>query len=178
MTDELKCPPRPRNGRRENLAQMAAAIWAAEAAHGKEAAAAAPPKPAPPPRRAKGEPVIDFHAVPPHHIDIDGRLRNWGIWCNSRQVASSSPMFRLAPSPEPVRREYGTACANRVDRSDAICIARAVTQLPEKHAAALNWCYVKPVSPRRACIAIGVTMEGLAELVDDGRQMLVNRLYR
>lgn len=129
----------------------------------------------PPARREKGAP-IDFHAVPAHQREIDGRLRNWGIWCNSRQAASSSPMFRLASAPIAVRRDANARAGNTLDRTDAIRMAQAVTALPEKHAGALNWCYVKPVSPRKACEAIGVSMEGLAALLDEGRQMLVNRL--
>lgn len=158
------------------LVDMAAAIWAAFAARPDEPAQAPVPK-APPKRRAKGEKPIDFHYVPEHQHEIDTRLRNWGIWCTSRAASSSSPMFRLTPPTIVTRREYqnSSRAGNTVDRSDAIRIARAVTALPESHAAALNWCYVKPVSPRRAAESIGVSMEGLAALLIDARQMLINR---
>ena len=129
-----------------------------------------------PQRRAKGSAPIDFHTVLPHHHDIDGRLRNWGIWCNSTKAASTAPMFRLAVATISTRREQ-QAQPNGIDRSDAVVIARAVTALPERHAGAINWCYVKPVSPRRAAESIGVSIEGLAQLLHDGRQMLINRLY-
>ena len=50
-----------------------------------------------------------------------------------------------------------------------------VLEDPVKHRAAINWCYVAPVNPRRACQDIGVSMQGLSDLLTDGRQMLVNR---
>jgi DNA-directed RNA polymerase specialized sigma24 family protein len=62
-----------------------------------------------------------------------------------------------------------------VDRLDAAQIAKAVATLPVKHRSALNWHYVKPVSPKRACQALGESMEGLALLVRDGRQILINK---
>lgn len=154
------------------LLQMALAIAAASRSRAHDVVVEQPKHPV---RREKGAP-IDFHAVPPHQREIDGRLRNWGIWCNSKQAASSSPMFRLASAPVAVKRDALARAGNTLDRTDAIRIAQAVTALPEKHAAALNWCYVKPVSPRRAAESIGVSMENLAALLTEGRQMLINRL--
>ena len=117
---------------------------------------------------------VDFHAVEPHQREIDGRLRNWGLWCNGTAVSLTSPMFRMTPPPPRVRGDmaYNSTC---VDRMDAAKMAKAVAALPAPHRAAINWSYVKPVSPRRACQAIGTTMEGLSQLVRDGRQMLMNR---
>ena len=117
---------------------------------------------------------VDFHAVEPHQREIDGRLRNWGLWCNGSNVPMTSPMFRMTPPPPRVRGEMAYA-ANVVDRMDAQRVAKAVAALPAPHRAAINWSYVKPVSPRRACQAIGTTMDGLQQLVRDGRQMLLNR---
>jgi DNA-directed RNA polymerase specialized sigma24 family protein len=62
-----------------------------------------------------------------------------------------------------------------VDTSDAIKIAKAVVALPAPHRAAVNWSYIKPISPRRAAQAIGTSLEGLALYLRDGRQMLINR---
>lgn len=117
---------------------------------------------------------IDFHAVEQHQREIDARLRNWGIWCNGSTAPMTSPMFRMTPPPPRVRGEIAYM-ANSVDRMDAAKLAKAVAALPGPHRAALNWCYVKPVSPKRACQAIGTTMDGLAMFVRDGRQMLINR---
>lgn len=118
--------------------------------------------------------MVDFHSVEPHQREIDGRLRNWGLWCNGTTVSLTSPMFRMTPRPPRVRGDIAYS-ANSVDRMDAAQLAKAVSALPPPHRAALNWCYVKPVSPKRACQAIGTTMEGLAMFLRDGRQMLINR---
>lgn len=117
---------------------------------------------------------VDFHAVEPHQRAIDARLRNWGLWCNGSTAPMTSPMFRMTPPPPRVRGDIAYSC-NNVDRMDAAHVAKAVAALPAPHRAAINWSYVKPVSPRRACQAIGTTMEGLALLVRDGRQILINK---
>jgi hypothetical protein len=118
--------------------------------------------------------MVDFHAVEAHQREIDARLQNWGRWCNGTSSPNTSPMFRLTPSPPRVRGDLNIGGVT-VDRADAAMIAKGVAALPAPHRAAVNWAYVKPVSPRRACQAIGTTMEGLALLLRDGRQMLINR---
>lgn len=124
-------------------------------------------------RRVKSE-AIDFHAVEPHQRAMDGRLRNWGSWCNGSTGSATSPMFRMVPPP-PRSRGDGACYAAAVDSKDAERIAEAVSELPKPHHAALVWCYARPVSPKRACEALKTTPTGLALLVRDGRQMLINR---
>lgn len=85
-------------------------------------------------------------------------------------------MFRLYRSSD-ARQLYGrgpTASAP-VDSSDASRIAKGVAALPEPHRLAVQWYYVRPVAPARACQMIGTTQPGLAQLVSDGRVMLRNR---
>lgn len=118
---------------------------------------------------------IDFHAVEDKHAEIHRRLLNWGRWCNGSGAPSTSPMFRLFISPARARAGEIVQGGVPVDTGDASRMAKAVTALPAPHRAALNWSYVKPISPRRAASAIGTTLEGLALLVRDGRQMLVNK---
>jgi len=115
---------------------------------------------------------VDFHQVEPHQRDIDRRLLNWGKWCNGSSTPSVSPMFRLCPPPPRVR---GDAKPSSVDSADATRIAKAVSALPENHRHAINWAYVKPVNPSKICRKIGTSKEGLAKLLRDGRQMLINR---
>jgi DNA-directed RNA polymerase specialized sigma24 family protein len=62
-----------------------------------------------------------------------------------------------------------------VDQRDAAKIQKAWQQLPARHRAAIGWHYVTPGSPTKACKAIGCTMDGLAQYVIDGRQILINR---
>lgn len=118
---------------------------------------------------------IDFHVVEEHQRVIDARLRNWGRWCNGSTAPMTSPMFRMTPPPPRVRGDLAYQAADSVDRMDAQKVAKAVAALPSSHRAAVNWCYVKPVSPKRACQAIGTSMDGLAQYLRDGRQMLINR---
>lgn len=117
---------------------------------------------------------VDFHSVEQHQREIDRRLLNWGQWCNGTGTSCVSPMFRMCPPPPRVRGDMNMH-ASQVDTGDAAQISKAVSALPDSHRAAVNWAYVKPVSPRRACQAIGTSMAGLKMLLRDGRQMLINR---
>jgi hypothetical protein len=118
---------------------------------------------------------IDFNIVPPQHRGIDARLHNWGRWCNGgRGVSGTSPMFRLVPPP-PKQRGDVWEDNGRVDGADATVVAKGVAALPEPHRAALNWLYVRPCPPARACKMLATNMQGLAQLLSDGRQMLINR---
>ena len=119
--------------------------------------------------------AVDFHAVEPHQRQIDARLANWAAWCNgSWGGPATSPMFRMVPPPPRVRGEiaYQTRI---VDKMDAAKIAKAVFALPEKHRKAVHWAYVRPSSPRKMCELLGLSMDGLAKHLRDGRQMLINQ---
>ncbi|VTU37081.1 hypothetical protein [Variovorax sp. PBL-E5] len=175
LTEIIPAERRP-SAHKKGLVEMAASIIAAAELR----AAEPPPVIAPPPkavRRARGTAPIDFHVVPWHQRDIDDRLRNWAAWCNGSSAPSSAPMFRMAPPPTRARAAYGSLTVPPVDRADAVKIASAVTALPGRNSAAIHWAYCKPVSPNKACRAIGTSMEGLAQLLHDGRQMLINRGY-
>lgn len=119
---------------------------------------------------------IDFHRVEARHVAIHRRLENWARWCNGSETgASTSPMFRLYRTPARGRGAEHTWSGSVVDGMDAQRVAKAVTHLPEPHRRALHWCYIKPVNPRRAAQDQGTTLDGLALLLRDARQMLVNR---
>lgn len=116
--------------------------------------------------------AIDFHLVPDHQLAIHWRLVNWSRWCNGRPGNNCSPMFRGYRSTDVWSApEIGTP----VDKLDAAKVAKAVVALPEKHRAAVNWHYVKPVAPMRAARELAVSLAELAQLVRDGRQMMINR---
>lgn len=118
--------------------------------------------------------AVDFSHVPEHQRAMDARLANWAKWCG-RDVASpsTSPMFILMPRL--IRAEPGSPVATDADHEDAARIAKGVAALPEKHRQSLAWCYIKPCAPVHAVRRLGVTMRGLADLVVDARQMLINR---
>lgn len=121
-------------------------------------------------------PHINFNAVAPEHRAIDARLYNWGRWHNSGWGAPSScPMFRMVPPSARGRSDGAPDALAVVDSADASKVATAVQGLPDKERRALNWLYVRPTSPRRACEALAVSLQGLFDLIVTGRQMLINR---
>ena len=119
--------------------------------------------------------TIDFHAVEAKHHEIDARLKNWATWCRGSFVPSVSPMFRMVRSAARARGAESSWATSAVDGLDAQRIAKAVTHLPEPHRRALHWCYIKPINPRRAAQEQGTTLDGLASVLRDARQMLLNR---
>jgi DNA-directed RNA polymerase specialized sigma24 family protein len=120
---------------------------------------------------------VDFAAVPPSQWPMHDRLENWARWCRgspARDTARGSPMFALYRSTD-AKRAYGDDTAVPIDKLDAQRVAKGVAVLPDKHRRALNWSYLHPFSPGAMARELGVGLEGLAHLVRDGRQMLVNR---
>lgn len=116
---------------------------------------------------------IDFHHVPADQQAIDAKLRNWSAWVKPRAVSWSSPIWRLGKSN--TRQWHTPEIRETCDMIAAQAMEKAVYHLPEKHRDAIRWHYVFPISPVKLCRHLGVTMEGLAELVQQGRQMLINR---
>lgn len=117
--------------------------------------------------------AVDFAYVATEHASIDARLANWARWSSNRGGNSASPMFRLYRSTE----QWGAAetAASPIDAIDAQRVQKAVGQLPTKHRLAISWAYIKRNNPRKAAISLGETLEGLATLIRNARQMLVNR---
>ena len=116
--------------------------------------------------------AVDFHFVPPEQMAMHMRLINWGRAQRSNPGQSCAPMFRQYRSSD---QWEGATSSPSVDKLDADKINGAWKELPGNNRAALAWQYVTPSSPRKACKAIGCTMEDLARLVVDARAMLINR---
>lgn len=115
---------------------------------------------------------VDFFLVEYKHLAIHGRLENWARWCRNGPASRVQPMFRLYRSTD-IWAQHEPAIP--VDSLDAAHMQKAVTKLPKPNSGALCWYYLKPVDPKRAARAAATTLEGLALLVRDGRQMLVNK---
>lgn len=115
---------------------------------------------------------VDFSTVPEAHRPIDARLVNWARWSNSKAHSNTSPMFRLYRTPEHWGSEQA---ANPVDSIDAQKMQKAVSALPGRHRLALSWCYIKRNNPRSAAQMLGVSLADLLHLINDARQMLINR---
>lgn len=115
--------------------------------------------------------MIDFHYVPPKQARMDDRLINWARYVRDRPVIWTQPMFRGYKSSEVWVHEVTVP----IDPLDGHRIEKAVQALPEKHRAAVRWAYIYRAHPRRMCRLLAVSEQGLADLIVDGRQMLVNR---
>ena len=117
-------------------------------------------------------PHVDFSAVEPHQIAVHDRLENWARWSKGRSAGiACSPMFRLYRSTEGHAEDTPRA----IDSLDAQRVQKGVSALPAPHRIAVSWCYINRSNPRKAAEHLGRSMEGLAQLIADGRQMLINR---
>ena len=119
----------------------------------------------------------DFHTVRHEHIGIHDALCNWAR-CVRVAVAGGkpAPMFRAYRSSE-----VWAADEARIP-TDTLAgwkMERAVSNLPEKHRAAIRWHYVfyagKKGTPAKVAHKLAVTETALHLLVHDGRSMLRNR---
>lgn len=100
------------------------------------------------------------------------RLTNWARSLFSSRGSSAGPMFRLYRTTDQYHPPHASMPH---DAHDAIRIAQGVRDLPQDHRQALNWYYVNPGNPGKACRTIGCTHAILADLTTGGRQMLINR---
>jgi DNA-directed RNA polymerase specialized sigma24 family protein len=120
------------------------------------------------------EEMVDYFVVRDDHLEIHERLNQWARWVRVRphgwQVA---PMFRQyrskawqweRPEPKP-----------QTNIPEAVEMEKAVSSLPEKHRTAIRWVYVVCDGPGRVARELGVSKQGLMDLIDAGRTMLRNR---
>lgn len=116
---------------------------------------------------------VDFHEVKPEHAAIHERLTNWARWVrDSRMSWTAHPMWRHLKEKEALERRDMPLAVNSLDGH---FIEKLVSALPEKHRHAIRWSYVFKGNPLGAARAAAVSKERLAELVKEGRSMLVNR---
>lgn len=117
---------------------------------------------------------IDFHEVEEHQAAMHARLENWARWCRGRGAPAVNPLFRMAQATARSKGDYGALTITMVDTADAVKIAKVLHKLPEPNRRAVQWCYVKPITPLAAARSIGTSLPGLYQLLRDGRQMLMN----
>ena len=120
--------------------------------------------------------MIDLNHIPARHDAIHARLEEWNRWVRVKpQLWATQPMFRQYKAPR--QHEHDAHVPISINTLAAHEIERAVSMLPDKHRTAIRWAYVfsyVPINTVRS--ALGVTREGLAQLLDDSRVMLINRL--
>ena len=115
---------------------------------------------------------MDFHEVPPTHQAMHERLLNWARWVHGSAGSKCAPMFANYRSTEVWADRVASA---PLDTLDAHNLEKAVGRLPIKHRESVRWHYVRSSNPSGCARKLGLTLAGLAQMVHDGRQMLINR---
>ena len=116
--------------------------------------------------------IVDFSHVPSNQTEIHDRLENWAKWCKPNHTSSMLAMFKgYKPYLYPDRGPSSTT-----NSKEAAEVQKTLAFLPEKHRHAIQWFYIFKSNPTRMCMALGVSKQGLFDLVTDGRTMVKNRL--
>ena len=116
---------------------------------------------------------VDFSFIPESQLPMHWRLVNWERSLRGSVGSGVAPMFRQYRSSE----VYGQGGGKLpLDHQDAEKIGRAVVALPTGNLLAINWWYVKPNSPAKAAKGLQCSIAELAQLVIDGRALLMARL--
>ena len=119
--------------------------------------------------------MVDYCYVLLEHELIHARLVNWERWVRVRPHGwFTHPMFRNFRASK--QWEASPHIGTPVDTLDAALMEKAVYALPEKHREAVRWWYVYRRNPAAMARSLGVSKQGLADLVEAGRTMLQNKL--
>lgn len=121
---------------------------------------------------------VNYDHIPDGQGEMHERLVNWARWIRSgSRDWACHPMWKpcIAKELEELRAKQEQAPLEPIKIDEAVAVERAVAQLPDKHRKAIRWCYVFKHNPLAACKTIAVSKEELARLVNDGRQILMNR---
>jgi hypothetical protein len=122
----------------------------------------------------KRDDAIDFHLVQDGHLAIHARLEAWARWVRVRPVGwQMAPMFRQYRSKS--WQWERPVLQSAVNVPEAVAMEKAVSLLPNKHREAIRWAYVWCSGPVSMARQIGVSKQGLMELIGQGRTILVNR---
>ncbi len=118
--------------------------------------------------------AICFHTVRDEHLAIHDLLLNWARVVRVHVASDKpAPMFAAYRSSETWESDGPRI---PVDMLAGWKTEKAVSNLPEKHRAAVRWHYVWPwKAPGMVARRIAVPISVLHELVHDGRSMLRNR---
>ena len=119
--------------------------------------------------------AIDFHVIPEKQQAIHARLENWERWVRVRPHGwFTHLMWRNSRTSR--QWEVSPYIGVPVNTIDAMLIEKAVSALPVKHREAVRWWYVYRRDPVAVARNLGVSKQGLADLVEAGRTMLKNRI--
>ena len=119
--------------------------------------------------------TVDYHYIKPEHEAIHARLENWERLVRVRPHGwFTHPMWRNSRTSR--QWEVSPYISVPVNTIDAALMEKAVYALPEKHREAVRWWYVYRRDPAAMARNLGVSKQGLADLVEAGRTMLGNRI--
>ena len=116
--------------------------------------------------------IVDFSHVPSNQYEIHDRLLNWAKWARGGNSRNVHPMFRQ------YRNDYWepTPSVTYADTVDALAVQKTMTHIPERYRLAVQWFYIARSNPMPVCRHLGVSKQGLADLVIDGRTMVKDQL--
>ena len=117
--------------------------------------------------------TVDYNHIKPEHEAIHARLVNWARWLRPRLSGwHTHPMWRNSRTSR--QWEVSPDISAPVNALDALAIERTVAQMPVKHRDALRWYYVRQGSPVEMARQLGLSKQGLADIVLSARAMLIN----
>jgi len=117
--------------------------------------------------------TVDYCYVSLEHELIHARLVNWARWLRPRLSGwHTHPMWRNSRTSR--QWEVSPDISAPVNALDALAIERTVAQMPVKHRDALRWYYVRQGSPVAMARQLGLSKQGLADIVLSARAMLIN----
>ncbi len=118
---------------------------------------------------------VDYFTVPANQGEMHDRLERWARWVIVRRHGwQTHPMFRQYRSH--AWQWHTPEVVMPVNLVEALATEKAVASLPEKHRDSIRWCYVSRSNPTGCAQKLGVSKDGLLELIDAGRAMLKNKL--
>lgn len=120
--------------------------------------------------------MVDFSRIPTRHDAINLRLEHWAKWVSVHpQPWKVQPMFRQYRSHS--WQWHAPEIKTELNTLECVEVEKMVSQLPDKHRAAIRWAYVFPwIAPSVIRRELALTKEGLEQMLTDARDMLVNRM--
>lgn len=117
--------------------------------------------------------IPDVFRVSQDHEAIHSRLLNWALWVTPRPMHWMHPMWRKSRSNAFQWHSIGPSVA--IDTLKAAEMEKAICALPQKHRHAIRWWYVWRYGELKVRRELGLTHDGLVDLLHAARCMLTNR---
>lgn len=116
---------------------------------------------------------VDLFLIPDNQMEMHNKLVNWAMWVRPGYGSAVHPMWRNARSNG--RQWHLPEIRPTCDTLAAHLMEKQVCALPNKHRICIKWYYVTQESEMKARRILGLTRDGLHQMVIDARSMLKNR---